>query len=208
MLAGIGPHALRITTHHGSPITQSARDGPMTDPFKQVTAEFLAHRHQLMSFIHGLLRDPQEAEDIFQEVWLKLAGALEKGVEIENQAKWCRKAAKYLILQHWRDQRTAKVFADSTLIEFLDFVDQAYDENESLHDLRPERQRALNECLRALPEKSKRLLALKYEQSCALKEIAAQVQQTTDAVIKALLRLRQALAVCVQKKLKLQELGL
>jgi RNA polymerase sigma-70 factor (ECF subfamily) len=178
------------------------------DQIKEVTAEFLANRHQLMAFIIGLLRDPQVADDIFQEVWLKLAAAMEKGIVIEHQAKWCRKAAKLLILQHWRDQRTARVFADSTLVEFLDFVDQAYDENESLHSLRPERQRALNECVRALPEKSKLLLALKYEHRRSLSDIAAQVRQSTDAVIKALLRLRHALSVCVEKRVRLQELGL
>ncbi len=175
---------------------------------KRLTSEFLAHRHDLMSFINGLVRDPQVAEDIFQEVWIKLANVMEKGVQVEHQAKWCRQAARYLILQHWRDQRTAKVFADSTLLEFLDFVEQAYEENESLDDARLNRQRALNECLRALPDRSKRLITLKYEQGRSLKEIAAQLEQSTDAVIKALLRLRQALAVCVHKKVKLQELGL
>ena len=61
---------------------------------------------------------------------------------------------------------------------------------------------------RSSPEKSKRLLALKYDQRRSLSDIAAHVQQSTDAVIKALLRLRHALSVCVEKRLKLQELGL
>src|SRR6185503_7096844 len=69
-------------------------DRLMSETLKQITTEFLASRHQLMSFIYGLVRDPQVAEDIFQEAWLKLAGALEKGVVIEHQGKWCRKAAK------------------------------------------------------------------------------------------------------------------
>ena len=71
-----------------------------------------------------------------------------------------------------------------------------------------ERQQALNSCLEALPEKSRRLLALKYEECYSLDRIAQSVEQSTAAVIKALLRLRQALAGCVQKKLKLSELGL
>jgi len=180
----------------------------MSEQMKHVTAEFLANRHQLLSFICGLLRDPQASEDIFQEVWLKLAGALEKGVEIENQARWCRKAAKNLILQYWRDQRNAKVVADSPLLEFVDFVDQAYEENESIHSLEPDRQRSLNECLHSLPEKSRRLLALRYEEGYSLSAIAREVRQTEASVIKALLRLRQALAICVKKKLRLQEMGL
>jgi len=180
----------------------------MAESNKQVTAEFLAKRHQLLSFITGLLRDPLEAEDIFQEVWLKLAGALEKGIVIEDQAKWCRKAAKHLVLEHWRSRRTAKVFADSTLVEFLDFVDQAYEENQSLHDRRPELQRALNECVAALPARSRQLIALKYEERLSLNAVAERAGQSAAAVIKALLRLRQSLASCVEKKLKLEELGL
>jgi DNA-directed RNA polymerase specialized sigma24 family protein len=52
------------------------------------------------------------------------------------------------------------------------------------------------------------MLVLKYEQGLPLKDIAAKAGQSCDAVIKALVRLRQALAVCVEKKLKLGELGL
>jgi DNA-directed RNA polymerase specialized sigma24 family protein len=81
---------------------------------KELTAQFLAKRHQLMSFIQGLLRDSATAEDVFQEVWLKLAASMEKGTEIQDQARWCRKVAKNLILQHWREQRTGRLVVDST----------------------------------------------------------------------------------------------
>ena len=180
----------------------------MTGRNQQVTTQFLADRHRLMAFIHGLLRDPQTAEDVFQEVWLKLSTELEKGTEIQNPPAWCRTVARNLILMHWRSRKSARVVVDSTLIEFLDFVEQAFAENEELDETGPARQRALAECLRPLPEKSRRLLALKYEQALPLKEIAGAVGQSVEAVIKALVRLRQALAACVEKKLKLEEAGL
>lgn len=180
----------------------------MSETLKQVTTEFLASRPQLMAFIYGLVRHPQTAEDIYQEVWLKLAGALENGTVIENQAKWCRTVAKNLILQHWRDQRDAKVVADSTLLEFVDYVELAFAEDDSPDDRWADRQHALNQCVAALPEKSKQLLLLKYHQSFSIGEIASHLRQSAAAVIKALVRLRQALAICVEKKLKLQELGL
>jgi RNA polymerase sigma-70 factor (ECF subfamily) len=188
----------------------SARDGEptMSHSTQQITAQFLADRHRLMAFIHGLLRDPQTSEDIFQEVWMKLSSELEKGVAIQNPPAWCRTVARNLILMHWRSQKSAKVVVDSTLIEFLDSVEQAFAENEMVNETGPERRRALGDCLRALPEKSRHLVALKYEQELPLRDIATRVGQSCDSVIKALLRLRQALATCVEKKLKLQELGL
>jgi RNA polymerase sigma-70 factor (ECF subfamily) len=180
----------------------------VSEALKQVTTEFLASRQQLMAFIYGLVRDPQVAEDVYQEVWLKLANALEKETAIENQGKWCRKVAKNLIVQQWREQRDAKVVADSTLLEFIDYVELAFEESDSREDRWSERQHALNECVQALPEKSRHLLMLKYDERFSIRNIAAHLQQSSAAVVKALVRLRQALSVCVEKKLKLQELGL
>ena len=178
----------------------------MDERSKQITTEFLANRQQLMSFIYGLVRNPQIAEDIFQETWLKLLNSIQQGTVIERPAPWCRKVAKNLVLEHWRQQANSKVVVDSSLLEFLDYVELAFDENPA--DKTSERQHALNSCVEALPEKSKRLLTLKYDECYSLEKIAQTVEQSTDAVIKALLRLRQALAECVQKKLKLSEMGL
>ena len=178
----------------------------MDERTKQITTEFLANRQQLMSFIYGLVRNPQISEDIFQETWLKLANSTQQGTVIERPVQWCRKVAKNLVLQHWRQQAHSKIVVDSSLLEFLDYVELAFDENPA--DRLTERQQALNSCVEALPEKSKRLLALKYEEGFSLEKIAQAVEQSSAAVIKALLRLRQALAGCVEKKLKLSELGL
>jgi RNA polymerase sigma-70 factor (ECF subfamily) len=180
----------------------------MSETLKQVTTEFLASRPHLMAFIYGLVREPQVAEDIYQDVWLKLANEMEKGVAIRDQGKWCRKVAKNLIVQHWREQRDAKVVADSTLLAFVDFVDLAFEEADATAGRWSDRQSALSECVQALPDKSRRLLLLKYDEGLAVRAIATQMQQSTAAVVKALARLRQALAVCVEKRLKLQELGL
>jgi len=117
----------------------------MDDRTKEITTEFLAGRQQLMSFIYGLVRDPQIAEDIFQETWLKLANSLQQGSVIEHQGKWCRKVAKNLVLQYWRQQRNAKVVADSSLLEFLEFVDLAFEENAL--EQTSDRQQALNDCV-------------------------------------------------------------
>ena len=96
--------------------------------------------------------------------------------------------------------------SSSSLLEFLDFVELAYEENPWQRT--SDRQQALNDCVAVLPSKSKRLLALKYDEGYPLQKIAQTVDQSTAAVVKALLRLRQALSICVEKKLKLSAFGL
>src|SRR5215203_5586794 len=87
---------------------------------KDLAAQFMGQRHSLTAFIEGLVRDPAAAEDLFQEVWIRLADAAEKGTEIEDLPCWCRGVARNLILHHWRERRGTQEFADSKIVEFVE----------------------------------------------------------------------------------------
>lgn len=166
---------------------------------QRAAAEFIHDRHRLGAFVGGLLRDAHAAEDVIQEVWVRLATEVEKGTVIENQPAWCRGVARNLILKHWRTQRTAKVVADSEVMEaFLAQVEMAFSEAD---DEWQRRQQALDDCVAALPEKSRRMLSLRYEARKPVEEVAQATGQTFDAVTKSLYRLRQALTDCVERKL-------
>jgi RNA polymerase sigma factor (sigma-70 family) len=111
--------------------------------------------------------------------------------------------ARNLILRHWRTQKTAKVVADSEVMEaFLAQVETAFSEaDQDADDEWQRRQQALDDCVSALPEKSRRLLSLRYEARKSVREVARSTGQTFDAVTKSLYRLRQALTACVERKL-------
>lgn len=170
---------------------------------QRAAAEFIHDRHRLGAFVGGLLRDAHAAEDVIQEVWVRLAAELEKGSLIENQPAWCRGVARNLILKHWRTQQTAKVVADSVVMEaFLAQVETAFSEaDENADDEWQRRQQALDDCVAALPEKSRRMLSLRYEARKSVEEVARTTCQSFDAVTKSLYRLRQALTDCVERKL-------
>jgi RNA polymerase sigma-70 factor (ECF subfamily) len=166
---------------------------------KSLSSEFLAGRHELMAFVYGLVRDPLAAEDIFQEVWIRLAEAAEKEVEIRETAKWCRGVARNLILHHWRAKRSAKVVPDSRLI---DLAERAFEEREDAVTDVP-RKRALVDCVKGLPDKSREALELKYDRGLAGAEVASRMGSTYDAAMRLLSRVRRILAKCVEKKLAL-----
>jgi RNA polymerase sigma-70 factor (ECF subfamily) len=170
---------------------------------QRAAAEFIHDRHRLGAFVGGLLRDAHAAEDVIQEVWVRLAAEVEKGTAIENQPAWCRGVARNLILKHWRNQRTAKVVANSEVMEaFLAQVELAFAESDlDEADEWQRRQRALDDCVSALPEKSRHMLSLRYEGRQSIQQIAQATGQTFDGVTKALYRLRQTLADCVERKL-------
>src|SRR5882672_4176697 len=164
------------------------------------SAEFLSQRHELFGFVYGLVRNVHDTEDIVQEVWVRFTSSLERGIRIEKPAQWSRGTAKNLILHYWRKKAKAKVLVDS---ELLDLVEQAFNENEPEKEIWQIRRRALADCVQALPEKSRHLLALRYERGEPVTKVARAVDQTTGSVMMALSRLRRLLQQCVDGKLKL-----
>ena len=166
---------------------------------QQLTAQFLANRHGLFSFIFGLVRNMQDAEDILQEVWIRFSDALDRGVEIEDQARWCRGVARNLILHYWRDKKNAKVIADDELFEL---VESALVENEPTSEIWQARRKALGECIQILPEKSRRLLHLRYDEANPTEKISQLLGQSAASIMMALSRIRRTLQQCVEAKLK------
>jgi RNA polymerase sigma-70 factor (ECF subfamily) len=173
-----------------------------SEAIQRAAAEFIGDRHRLGAFVNGLLRDSHAAEDVLQEVWVRLAAEVVKGTRLESQPAWCRGVARMLVLRHWERQKSAKVVADSAILEaFLERVEQAFAEPENATDEWAARQSALDECVSALPERSRRMLSLRYEERAPMDEVARAMGQTFDAVTKALYRVRQALLDCVARKL-------
>lgn len=180
----------------------------MSDPLNQVAARYLAERHRLIAFILAGVRDPHTAEDIFQEVWLRLAKEAQSGTLIRDEASWCRAAARNLLLHHWRQEQRTKVEANSDLLEVLDSLEAALVDDPLPNDACLARQQALTECLVRLPERARRLLSLKYEAGLPLGDIAREIGLSLPATTKTLYRLRRALMECVQSRIKLSEAGL
>jgi len=171
----------------------------MTERLKSLSSRFVAERHALLGFIYGMIRDLAAAEDILQEVWIRLAEAAERDERIDDPARWCRGVARNLILHHWRDQRAAKVVADT---ELLDLVEQALSEH---HDHWTDRRQALMACIDRLPERSKQLLQMKYEQGLSFASMAEQLGRSLESLKMALCRVRTVLVECAERRLRFSE---
>jgi RNA polymerase sigma-70 factor, ECF subfamily len=173
----------------------------MTGTGKNIFSEFLSDRYRLMAFIRGVVQDNHVAEDIFQEVWLKLDDAVKREVPIANTAAWCRGVAKNLILHYWRDGQRIRTGLDP---ELLDLVAIAFEEQDDFQEYWRIRENALRDCIQKLPDRSKEVLSLKYENGLPMAEVALRLRTTITAVTKLLSRLRQKLRDCVAETIQLQ----
>jgi RNA polymerase sigma-70 factor (ECF subfamily) len=156
---------------------------------------FLCHQGDLCAFLGSVMRDRAAAEDLFQEVSLVLwqnFAAYDPGRPF---GAWARGIAVKKVLQgREKSRRLPLAFSPEAIQAVLD----AYDRTE---DLAPD-SAPLRDCLSKLPPRSRSLLALRYERSLKLGEIAKEVGSTPDAVHKLLSRIRENLQECLQRKLQ------
>ena len=170
---------------------------------EQLSTEFIAQRHSLNAFIFGMVRDSSVADDIFQDVWIQFTRALDKGVEIEHLDRWCRGVARNRILQYWRSARRDKILVNSNLLEL---VEVAFEESREEKERLADNKHALRKCIENLPEKSGKIIRMKYQKNLDMKTIGEKVGKTADAVKMLVCRIRKSLRKCIETRL--EEAGL
>lgn len=89
--------------------------------------------------------------------------------------------------------------------EFLERIDHCFQSADTEPSYATARIAALDECVETLPERSRRLLSLKYTRGEAVESIAAEMGQSFETVKKALVRIRAGLHECVRQKLAREE---
>ena len=170
---------------------------PTEEPDRQ--AQFLSHflRHQddVRAVIASMVRDRIACDDIFQEVALVLWRKFDSFDSTRSFGAWARGIAVRKVLQSFEKSRRTPVALSP---ETMEAILSAFDAEEPGE---PERDEALTACIGQLPEKSRRLLALRYDDGLSLESIAQRIASTLDAVNKALSRIRLALRHCIEQRI-------
>lgn len=157
---------------------------------------FLRVEADLKAFIGSLVLDPHLRADVFQEVALALWRQIDSYQPDRPFGAWARGIAAKKVLQlREKSARLPVAFAPETIEAVL----AAYDRTEDGAD----RADALRECVARLPEKSRQLLSMRYEQNLACDEIARAWGASVDAVYQNLSRVRGRLEECIRRRLAL-----
>lgn len=161
----------------------------------------LEHRAQLWGFLMGLTKDPQKAEDLFQNTYLILCEKWEQYRPGTNFMAWARQIARYEFLASVDPDRRPFLTAE---MEVLELALQASETREA-PSLRRD---ALRRCLDRLPDaRGRRVLELRYGQGLSGTRVAKEVDVSLNALYTLLSRVRRALQDCVERQLRAEEAG-
>jgi RNA polymerase sigma-70 factor (ECF subfamily) len=158
----------------------------------------------LRGFIRMLGVRPESVDDIAQETFVvayKKLTMFERGT---NFGAWLRTIARNLVRNELRRQGRRRVLANEVAEFLLSRADEKATHPSAEVEQAEQRERqvaALRDCLRELPERSRRLVQQRYFEQLSLGVIAAYENTNANNVSQILFRLRAALFNCIQERL-------
>ena len=157
----------------------------------------MSQRDRVSAAAWLVVRDAHTAEDIFQNVALK---AMSKPICLETDGallSWAFITARREGIDWLRRRQHEPSVLDA---EILDLLEREWlSEPSRVADARLE---ALRLCLNSMPEKSRRLLRLRYFEGYACKDVANKLGAGLDAIYKRLSRMHLGLKACIEQRLE------
>lgn len=155
--------------------------------------ETLLNRYQQGVFtkIHFVVRDEEVANDLFQDVWIKVVQILKTGRYVEEGkfGPWVMRIAHNAAIDHFRRNRKRRMVRPT---DEFDIFDTLSNDAPSVEDrlVQEEILQELRQLIPSLPEEQQQVVQMRLEHNLSFKEIA---EETDVSINTALGRMRYAL---------------
>jgi len=167
----------------------------MTEHRQDVLHEY---RPRLRAYLLHLVRDPHDAEDLLQELSVLVLEKPDMLTRAGDLFAYLRGVARHLAA----GRLGATIRRGEVLRRWTEWAWENDPDDGSTDDDRTRQIDALRMCRETLPEPSRRLVSLRYDRGLEIRAVAAEIGASIGAIKVALLRVRLALARCVQTRLR------
>ncbi len=150
---------------------------------------------RVRAYIAGLGAGRDEVDDLAQDVYVAFHRGWSKMPPDIEPIRWLKGIARNVCMNHFRRTKREKAHQFEAIADLLSQSAAATDDTpgfEAAFD-------RLRDCLAAVSEKGRKLLALKYEQNLNSKEIARKTSMNPSAIRMTLLRVRDSLYRCLTR---------
>ena len=171
------------------------RENSPSDMFMQLLT---THQMHLRSFILAAVGNYTYCDDVLQQTNLVLWKKAGEFRPDEPFLPWALAVARYEILAFYRDRQRERLIFRQNVAELM--VETSLPEIEDV----TERQHALRQCIKKLPELQQEMLKLRYVVNAPTSEISRVTKRSRDGVKSLLLRIRKALKKCIETRLECQ----
>jgi RNA polymerase sigma factor (sigma-70 family) len=158
----------------------------MSETAKQLVERlFAGNRTALVSFFRPFVREPSDARDLAQEVYLRMLRVRDTG-KIQNPEGYLFAVAANLVKERRATQRRQQMEVDATDQDIQLYLSEVTHTDDDIdHTVRVRR---LQEVLKQLPAKGQAVIMLQYVHGMSQKEIAERIGISPRMVKKHLAR--------------------
>jgi RNA polymerase sigma-70 factor (ECF subfamily) len=167
------------------------RDGTGTDRHAQFLRLYTKHQHRILAYVFILVPNRTDAEDLLQDTAVLLWEKFDQFQPGTDFVAWACRVAFLKVSNH------RKRFARSKLLFSDDLLEAVATRAIELAPHLDDRREALQECIRRLHDRDRRMITARYEPGGGAKRAADASGRTLQATYKALYRIRKALFDCV-----------
>ncbi len=172
------------------------------DRYEEFVKLFTRHEAGLRAFVRSLLYSWDDVDEVMQNTGVVLWRKFSDFDPDSNFMSWACVVARFEVLAWRRDKARDRHVFDEDLVELL-----AGEATEIHEELTAER-RALDGCLRKLPDNSRKVIMAAYEPGVKLNEVASQLGKSATAFYKMLSRTRASLLDCITEQVALEKGGI
>lgn len=149
----------------------------------------------LLAYLMALLGNRDDAEEVFQETTLALWRSFDEFVPGSDFTRWAKRVAFYRVLTYRKKKRRQGIPQSEEFLNSVHSADQRQADNAI------GRLRALDECVRRLPDSDRRLVSLRYTNKQTIPELSTELGRSASTITKALRRIRRVLMSCIDRNL-------
>lgn len=151
---------------------------------------FSRYSSRIYTAIYLFVNDTDEANDIFQETFIKIIDTIRKGKYNEEGkfVQWALRIANNLCIDHFRKNKRSKIIKTNDDFDIFDTIPAS--ENQESAIIKEQTYKAVRRVIEELPVEQKEVLMLRMYAELSFKEIA---QLTGVSINTALGRMRYAL---------------
>lgn len=154
----------------------------------------LPFRDKLYRYALNIVGDPQDAEDIMQELLIKIWKRKEQYEQLENKEAWCMTVTRNMAIDKTRSRkvRTDDIDAYFNIKDKTPLVDLNLEQKERMN--------SILKLLNDLPEQQRQIIHLRDVEGYTYKEIAEITENSLDFVKVSLHRARKNLKEALLKR--------
>jgi RNA polymerase sigma-70 factor, ECF subfamily len=175
-------------------VSESA-DASSLERQKQLMLLMTQHQRRIFGYIHTLVPERHDAEDILQDTSMVIVEKFDDFKLGTDFVAWACQIA------WWRVRAARQKYARSKVVFDDDVLESVAHTAATMHHEVSARHEALAQCLKRLHPRDRDLLLTRYEPGARVEEAAERSGRSMDAAYKALARLRKLLFDCVTNQL-------